>query len=175
MVYAIIVLVSLCGLVAADQIIKYIVSTNMSVGQSVTAIDGLLNWTYVQNRGAAFGIMQGKTWFLVVVTALVILFVLFLIFTKRFNHPLGTVAALLVTAGGIGNLIDRTVNSFVVDYIDISPLFPFAVFNFADCCVTVGGVMLAVYILFFHDKYAPKKSEEQEGQTDDILKNESTD
>lgn len=143
-------------LVAIDQVIKMIVDANMEIGESVVAIKGLLNWHYLRNDGASFSMLEGKRWFFVVGTLIIIAVIAVVIAKKKIYHWLGYAATTLVIAGGIGNLIDRIRLGEVIDYIDISPLFSFAVFNFADCCIVVGGIMLCVYILFMHDRLAPK-------------------
>lgn len=148
-------------LVAADYLIKWIVVSNMQLGESIPAIKGLLNWTYITNDGASWGILSGKTWFLIAVTTLLIAAIIVYVCSGKMKNKLGLSSLVLVAAGGIGNLIDRVFNNGkVVDYIDVSPLFDFPVFNLADCCVTVGGVLFCIYVLFFYDD--KKKDNEKE-------------
>lgn len=153
----IVIIVCTAVLVAIDQIIKYIVDTNMEVGESITAIKGVLDWHYLRNDGASFSILEGQRWFFIIGTVVILAVIAVIIAKKMIYHWLGYTSATLVVAGGIGNLIDRIRFGEVIDYIDISPLFEFAVFNFADCCIVVGGILLCVYILFLHDKFEPKK------------------
>lgn len=162
MLTLIIILVSTIVLVGVDQLTKYIVAANFSVGESRTAIDGLLNWTYVQNKGAAFGMMQNQRWFFIIGTAAIIAFIIYVLVRKKVHHWSGLTAATLVLAGGIGNLIDRCLYGYVIDFFDISPLFSFPVWNVADMCITVGGILFAVYVLFIHDKFAPKEEKAEE-------------
>ncbi len=140
-------------LVAADQISKYLIASNFELGESVHVIKGLLDFTYVQNKGAAFGILENHRWVFLVFTV-VLLAVIAVLWAKGYatRHFTGRIATVLVMAGGIGNMIDRLALGYVVDFLDISPLFSFAVFNVADCCATVGVVFMAAYILFFFDK-----------------------
>ncbi len=158
------VIIAVCTvvLVAADQIIKLIVDKNLEIGESVVAIKGLLNWHHLRNDGASFSILEGQRWFFIIATLVVLAVIIVIIARKMIYHWLGYTSATLVIAGGIGNLIDRIRFGEVIDYIDISPLFEFAVFNFADCCIVVGGILLCVYILFVHDRFAPKKEENAE-------------
>ncbi len=156
MLYAIII-VSTAVLVAIDQIIKLIVDANMEIGESVVAIKGLLNWHYLRNDGASFSMLEGQRWFFVIGTVIIIAVIAVIIAKKKLHHWLGYASTTLVVAGGIGNLIDRIRMGEVIDYIDISPLFSFAVFNFADCCIVAGGILLCVYILFMHDRLSPEK------------------
>lgn len=161
LIYVIIAAAALI-LTGVDQLTKAIVVKNMSLGSTVPAIKGLLNWHYLENDGASFSILEGARWFFVVGTAVVIGVVIYFIAKKYFCHWLGYASATLIIAGGLGNLIDRIRIGRVIDFIDISPLFRFPVFNFADCCIVVGGIALCVYILFVHDKFAPKKADEEE-------------
>lgn len=158
------VIIAVCTvvLVAADQIIKLIVDKNLEIGESVVAIKGLLNWHHLRNDGASFSILEGQRWFFIIATIVVLAVIIVIIARKMIYHWLGYTSATLVIAGGIGNLIDRIRFGEVIDYIDISPLFEFAVFNFADCCIVVGGILLCIYILFVHDRFAPKKDESAE-------------
>lgn len=152
-------------LIAADQITKLLVSSNFEVGESLHIIDGLLDFTYVQNRGAAFGMFANQRWIFLIAT--VVLLAAIIIFWARgfITHFTGKIAAVLIIAGGVGNMIDRIMLGYVVDFIDISPLFDFAVFNVADCCVCIGAVFLAIYILFFmDDKKSVKKEKASESK-----------
>ena len=151
MITTIIALVAVALLVAADQITKLLISSHFEVGQSTHIIKGLLDFTYVRNRGAAFGMLSNQRWIFLVMTTVIIAGVVVLWYKDFITHITGRIAAVLIVAGGIGNMIDRLWLGYVVDFIDVSPLFDFAVFNVADCCVTVGAVFMAVYILFFLD------------------------
>ena len=158
MVSIIIFAVSVLVLVGIDQLIKYIVETNMTVGQTIPCIKWLVQWTYTQNKGASFSILQGKTVFLVLVTAAMMAAMIWFLAKGKVHHWVGTVSFALILAGGVGNLIDRLFKGgLVTDFIDIRPLFDFPIFNFADCCITVGEVLLCVYILFLHEKYSKKQ------------------
>lgn len=134
-------------LVVIDQLLKVWALQALSGSPSIMVIPGLLQFTYVENRGAAFGIFQGRVGLLSLFTLAVIIAAIVMLVRGKLRHPLLMWSVGLIIAGGIGNLIDRVFRSFVVDYIDISPLFNFPVFNFADCCVVVGTVMLAIYML----------------------------
>ena len=152
LIYTIVIIL----LIAADQITKHIVVANMELNQTVPAIEGLLDWTYILNDGASFGMMGGKTVFLIIVTCAVMGVLAWFLYSGKLEHITGQISGMLILAGGIGNLIDRIFNNgLVVDFIDIDPmlepLFTFPKFNVADCCVCCGGVLFCVYILFFYD------------------------
>ena len=151
MLSVIIPILAIIVLVAIDQVLKAIVVSNMSLYQSVTAIDGLLDWTYTTNTGGGFSILTGQTGLLLVVTAALMILMVVLYARGYIQHWLGKLSFVLIVSGGIGNMIDRIFNDgAVVDFIDVSPIFDFPIFNFADCCVTVGGVLFCVYVLFLH-------------------------
>ena len=142
-----IALATALGLIGLDQLIKIIVDANMTVSQSIPVIQDVLHLTYVQNEGAAFGIFQGQRWILVGVTSVVILAGIYLLAAKKLKSRFLIWSVALVIAGGVGNLIDRIFRHFVIDYIEVR-LINFAVFNFADCCVVVGTIMIICYLLF---------------------------
>ena len=134
-------------LIVLDQLIKIIVDANMMVSQSIPVIQDVLHFAYVQNEGAAFGIFQGQRWILVGVTSVVILGGIYLLAAKKLKSNFLIWSVALVIAGGVGNLIDRIFRHFVIDYIEVR-LINFAVFNFADCCVVIGTIMIVCYLLF---------------------------
>lgn len=134
-------------LAVADQVIKYFVSVNLKPVGSVTVIDNILDFTYVENRGVAFGMFSGMRWIFIVLTVLLICLIVFYMFKKKPQSKLFYVCTALIVGGGIGNLIDRIFYGYVIDYISLSFFEP--VCNFADYCITVGTVLLVVYVLFF--------------------------
>lgn len=159
-----VVLCTSAVLVIIDQLIKTWVLHSLAGMPSVTVIPGFLQLTYVENRGAAFGIFQGRVGILSIVTLVVIVVAIVLLVRGKLKHKMLMWSVGLIIAGGLGNLIDRLFRTFVVDYLDISPLFHFPVFNFADCCVVIGTILLAVYLLFIDGKQKkePKKEIDSE-------------
>lgn len=149
-------------LVAADQIIKgWAMGVLKPIG-SIDLIPNILSLYYHENFGAAWGILQGQRWLLLVVTGVILLGLLFALVTKRIRGPLLQTAVALILAGGVGNLIDRAFHpgGFVVDYIYFEPI-NFPIFNLADICVCIGTGLLALYILFVEgkDQGAPESPE----------------
>ena len=134
-------------IVAADQIIKYFVVNNLKPLGSVSVIDNLFKLTYVENRGVAFGMFNDMRWFFVVLTSVLIAAIIIFMFIKRPGGMLFYIAAGLIIGGGIGNLIDRILYGYVIDYLSLSFFSP--VCNFADYAITIGVVLLAVYVIFF--------------------------
>ena len=135
-------------LVLIDQLTKILTRTYIDLGESFTFIPGLLDLTYIKNTGAAFSILEKHTWLLTVLSAVIVLVVAYLVVKKFFNGWVGMLSATLILAGGVGNLIDRAAFKYVTDMIKTT-FMDFPVFNFADCCITVGVVLLVIYVLFF--------------------------
>ena len=132
------------GGIGIDQLTKILVSGNMELYQSISVIPKVFNITYIQNRGAAFGMLANHSWvFMIVSTAAIIAMCVYLF---RFCKE-GTffkIGLALVISGGIGNMIDRIFLGYVVDMIEatfIETLFgwSFAIFNVADSFVCVGA------------------------------------
>lgn len=133
--------------VIIDQLIKVVVVDHLKPVGTVTLIPNILNLTFVQNPGAAFGMLKNQIWLLVAITVLVSAVIIFLLFAYQDHTFFSYAASVLIIAGGLGNMIDRVYYNYVVDYISFS-FFP-PVFNFADCCVTIGCVFLIIHIIFF--------------------------
>ena len=149
---AVVVLAVAAVLLAIDQMLKYFVLRDLRPVGTVTVIPGLLELTYVENTGAAFGLFKQVMWLVVAVTVVATVAIIVLLFRyKRHSFFSYTTAALLMS-GGIGNLIDRVLNGEVVDYINLL-FMRFAVFNFADICVCV-GVALWVLVIFLEESHS---------------------
>lgn len=132
-----------------DQLIKYFVLENLVNAGRVIAIPHILDLIYVENRGVAFGMFSDLRWLFVIITSIVIITFIILLFKDGYKSKLFSIACVLIVGGGIGNLIDRIAYGFVVDYLQLSFFSP--VCNFADYCITVGTVLLVIYLLFYSD------------------------
>ena len=150
-------LLSIAALTAADQIIKYFVLLYLKPVGSVGAINGFLEWNYVENTGAAFGSFSGNTALLSVITAVIIIAGIAAIILKKINNKFLLVTATVIIAGGLGNLIDRIFRGYVVDFIKVL-FIDFPVFNFADILVTCGSFMLIIYLIIDIYNDSRKKS-----------------
>lgn len=140
----------IAALTAIDQFLKMLVITNLKPIQTFTCIPGLLEFTYLENTGAAFGFFSGFSTVIMVITILLSIAVIVFLFRYKHHSLLSYASCILVVAGGLGNLIDRFAFGYVIDYIHVL-FFPY-IFNFADCCVVVGAILFAVWYLFFKDK-----------------------
>ena len=136
-------------LVALDRASKVLLAAALANGESVTLIKGVLGLELLEggNTGAAFGILQGGTGFLIAITVALIVALMYLLFCKRFASRWMYFSALLITAGGAGNLYDRVVYGSVTDFLKFL-FMDFPVFNLADCYVTVGAAIMVCYLIF---------------------------
>lgn len=135
--------------VAIDQAAKFLVVKYIKPIPSFPIIEDVFHLTYAENRGAAFSILQGKQTFLVIVTIIFTVFLIYyLIKTPTTSHSLWFKLSLsLIIGGAIGNLIDRIRLEYVIDFFDFR-LINFAIFNTADSFVVVGTLLLVFIILF---------------------------
>lgn len=137
------------AVVILDQLSKLWIVGSFELGESREVLSGILNWTYIQNKGAALGMLSEHRWvFMILSAVLIAAILLFIVFSKEITRPYVIILAMIL-GGGIGNMIDRFAYGYVIDFIDVKFL-PFWkwIFNVADIFVTVGAVLLAaVYIL----------------------------
>lgn len=153
-------------LIGVDQVSKLVAVQTFKGADPISVIDGVFSFTYTQNTGAAWSMFDGERWLLIGVTSVMLLGLLAVLLSGRFrNHKMALCGGVLVVAGGIGNLIDRIVRGYVVDFIRVD-FFDFPIFNVADCFVVIGAVLLFVYFVFIYSendaKSAPQTEEEEE-------------
>ncbi len=129
-----------------DQGTKVLVRSHMLPGDQFDVINGLLSIHYIQNPGAAFGILASSSRLLEMIPVVVIVAVLIVVLLNKYMHPFCKYALILIVVGGLGNLTDRILFGRVTDMISLS-FFP-PIFNVADIAITTGCVMIAVYVLF---------------------------
>lgn len=149
------VLIALVGILL-DQLTKRLAVRYLLPIDTKPLWQDVLHLTYVENRGAAFGMLASNRWVFMIVSTLAILGLLvwFFFFTKKPTY-LGTVSISLIVSGGIGNMIDRVAVGYVVDFVDFR-LINFAVFNVADIFVCVGAALLLLAILLEPDPKSGK-------------------
>lgn len=139
------------ALVALDQLVKFLVRSNIGLGESVPFLPHVLQFTYVQNTGAAFSLLEEHTWVLTLISLGASILLAVLLLKKVFPHPFAMTCLSVVLAGAVGNLIDRAFLGYVTDMFQ-TLFINFAVFNVADICVVCGGIAFCVYYLLFHGK-----------------------
>lgn len=154
--------------VAADQITKYYAVIKLKNQPAYNLIDGILEFNYLENKGAAFGMLQNQKVFFVFVALIFIGVIAFVIVRIPLNKKYRSLHLLLVmiSAGAIGNLIDRLRYDYVVDFIYLV-FINFPIFNVADILVTVSTIILIIQILFVYKEndfnflsFNPKKFRE---------------
>jgi signal peptidase II len=137
-------------LIGIDGLTKALVVNNIKFNESHEWIKigerELINLTHIHNDGAAFGILSGRQALLITVTGLFLLFAVGVLFSGRFKSKWLNAAIMLIIAGGVGNLIDRASQGYVVDFIQLR-FIDFAIFNFADMCAVVGAFILAIAVI----------------------------
>lgn len=141
-------------LIALDQLSKLAVVRYLAGGGEVAIIPGFFRLLYVENRGAAFGILQEGRPLFIVITVAVIGFLLYGIYRKRDEvRGLLCVALVLILAGAVGNFIDRLRLHFVVDFLSFRFFgHDFAVFNLADSFIVVGTILLMIHVFLGDEK-----------------------
>ncbi len=150
------------GGIALDQLTKWLAVEFLSHIITCPLIEGVLHLTYVENEGAAFGMLADKPWIFITVSSVTIAVLAFLLYAGRFSNLLYSVSISLIISGGIGNMIDRLANGYVVDFVDFR-LINFAVFNTADIFVCVGaGLLILALILDIVKEYQKSKQDSKE-------------
>ena len=138
-------------LTVVDQFTKYLAFTRLRGQENWILIPGVFELEYVENRGAAFGMLQEKQLLFFLIAVLVLAGVLYMLWRMpdgKHYRPLA-VCLMLIASGAVGNMIDRITQSYVVDFLYFS-LINFPIFNVADCYVTCSAVGLVLLIMFYY-------------------------
>ncbi len=131
--------------VIIDQIIKYVISNNITLNTSINVIDNFFYLTNVHNDGAAFSILSGNVIFLILMTIISLVVIYFFFIKDKTTSKIEKVFISMLLGGIIGNFIDRLIHGYVIDYLEtIIFNYHFPIFNFADICIVLGiiGIML---------------------------------
>lgn len=136
--------VTIFMILVIDRISKLIIQSNMDLGQSIPVIPGFFHITYILNPGAAFGMLQGKTWFFILTSILVVAAILFFQYKIPKQERLMRVCLGMIAGGAAGNLIDRLLSGKVIDFLDFK-VWSY-IFNFADSMIVIGGIILVFLI-----------------------------
>ena len=158
-----------------DQITKYLVKKHMVLGESTNIFGNFLCFTYIENRGMAFGISTGNATFFTVLSIIVTIFLFYYLYKIRGKRFLYRFPFFLILGGAIGNLIDRVLYNKVVDFIDVNipdisipslnlflfqipkiELHRWPIFNIADSAITIGMIVLLI-IIFSHKEFLEEK------------------
>lgn len=142
------VLIIILGLIL-DRCTKVWALNNLSKVPEIVLVKDFFSFSYLENRGAAFGIFQNKLLFLTLITFIVMLAIVYYLIRYKPNSKLLRISLALILSGAIGNLIDRVGYKYVVDFIMIhyKDVYYFPTFNVADMLVVIGTVLLAIYLM----------------------------
>ena len=132
----------------ADQGTKLLAVRNLKGKESVELIPGVLEFQYLENRGAAFGILQNQQWLFILLCCVFLVIAAYFYYRLPLEKKywLFRLMTVLLAAGALGNLVDRILHKYVIDFIYFS-LIHFPIFNVADCCVVIGGILMLFNVL----------------------------
>ncbi len=133
--------------IGLDQLTKYLAVRFLMPIDTLPIIQNVLHLTYMENRGAAFGMLANDRWVFLIISTVAILAMIFYLFSGLSEGKLAGIALSMLISGGIGNMIDRIAMGYVVDFIDFR-LIHFAIFNGADTFVCVGAGLLVLALIF---------------------------
>lgn len=136
------------GIVALDQWTKYLIVTQVALGEDLPSILGIFHITHTKNTGAAWGILAGQTWLFILVMVIFVGLLALLVWKKWLTKKYEWLCLAAIAGGGIGNMIDRLTTGAVTDMICFD-FVDFPIFNVADCFITVGAFALIACVLFF--------------------------
>lgn len=137
-------------LIIIDQISKWLIVQNFDLYEGKVLIPGFFSLFYIQNKGAAWGIFEGKMIFFYIITVLVVGYLVYTFHKYPIKSKLVGYSFSLILAGAIGNFIDRLLNGFVVDMFRLD-FINFPIFNVADVCLTIGVALMIIHVLFFEE------------------------
>ena len=169
-------IILIIAFVYLDQITKYLAVIFLKTIDTFPIIQDVIHFTYVENRGAAFGMLKNHRWVFMIVSVVGIVALTWYLVKHRHEGNLQSLALSMIVAGGIGNMIDRVVLGYVVDFIDFT-LIDFAVFNVADMFVCVGCGLEVLFLLkMLWDVYQETKAEQSaaKAESTDANKGEGT-
>ena len=149
----ILMLLTVLGITALDQLTKALVVQHIPLHTSVPVLEGVFHLTYTRNTGAAFSMFEGMQWLFALIFLLFTALVVWDMVKKVMPFTkLERWLIVLVYAGGLGNMIDRIRMGYVVDMIEVE-FMHFPVFNVADCFITCGCILLLLHLIFFNKDF----------------------
>lgn len=164
-----IAIIIIIAAVVLDRIFKLIAVTGIKPKGEIVVLKDIFHLTYVENKGAAFGILSNQRWLFIIATIIMVLLLSYAVYKKMIAGKLGVFCTALIIGGGIGNLIDRIFKGYVVDFIDLKLIYFIcpAIFNVADMCVVIGTILLAVWLLFLGGEInvGKKSTESSDGRS----------
>lgn len=143
-------LILVISIVILDQLSKYFILKYLVPVGSIPVIPKFFYLTYVENRGAAFGLLQNQLYFFIIITIIVGSVLIYLIVKSPNKNSPVTIVLSMILGGAVGNFIDRVTRGYVVDFLDFR-VWKY-IFNIADAFLVVGSILLALFILFGKDQ-----------------------
>jgi len=129
-----------------DLISKFIVSNTLEVNESISVIDKFFNITYTHNYGAAWSIFEGNTYLITIISFVIIAILIVYIIKSKVIRKIDIIGYSLVIGGGLGNLFDRIVYGYVIDFLDFNIFgYNYPIFNIADTMIVVGIFILILF------------------------------
>ena len=159
-IYYVIYSAVILGGIGLDQLSKFLAVKLLAPVESVPLWEGVLPLTYVENRGAAFGMLADHRWVFMSISSVAIIAIALYLYSGRNTSKLYTAALMMIVSGGIGNMIDRIALGYVIDFIDFA-LIDFAVFNIADSIVCIGAGLLILSLVLNIIKEAKAEKEKK--------------
>ena len=149
------------AIVGLDQLTKYLTVQHIPLGGMVPVWDGVFCLTHLHNTGMAFSLLQGRRWLFLLLTAACLVLAVVAVVRRWLTHPVELAAVTCIVGGAVGNMIDRAVQGYVVDMIELQ-FMDFAIFNVADCFVCVGAALLVLGSIVA-GRHRPDKKTEGDG------------
>ena len=129
-----------------DIISKVIVINYLSLEKSLTIINNFLYLTYVRNTGVAWSILENNAFAALIISLVIIIGIINYVYKNKINNKLEKIAYALVLGGAVGNLIDRIIYGYVIDFIDVRLFnYNYPIFNLADIFIVVGVILLVIH------------------------------
>lgn len=146
-------LLAVAVMVLLDQVVKLWAVAALKPMGTLMVLPGVVQLTYVENRGAAFSLLQNQIWLFVLLAVVILVAICYALQKNYIQTMLGRLSLVVIAAGAVGNMLDRVLRHYVVDMIEVT-FISFPVFNIADiyvCC----GVALFLYYMFVQHKEEP--------------------
>ena len=150
-----------------DMATKAMTLNFIDFGQHIDIISGIVGLTATKNTGIAFSMFSDSGWILTAIIGVLVLILAIMLMTGKGFTGFERICLALILGGAIGNLLDRLIYGYVLDMIEV--LFvDFAVFNLADSCITVGCILFAIHLLFFHGKAELAREEQRQRELEQM-------
>ena len=154
----------IAAVIGLDQLTKWLTVVNLEEYESFPVWQDVFHFTYVKNTGMAFGMLKDHRWVFMVFSTIAIIALIIYLFRFRPESRWMQISMAMIIGGGIGNMIDRILLGYVIDFIDVT-LINFAVFNIADSFVCVGaGIMIVCLVIDLIKEIKLEKAQKAEGQ-----------